>query len=60
MLRSKHFKEGRRADLGVWSRLRDDAPTLVGCCVVSAGERRLLAREAVVSAAVAAQRWRGS
>src|SRR6266516_6045128 len=24
VLRSKHFKDGRRADLGVWSRLRDD------------------------------------
>jgi RimJ/RimL family protein N-acetyltransferase len=24
--RSAHFKEGRRADVGVWSRLRDDPP----------------------------------
>jgi RimJ/RimL family protein N-acetyltransferase len=24
ILRSKHFKEGQRAHLGVWSRLRDD------------------------------------
>jgi RimJ/RimL family protein N-acetyltransferase len=24
VLRSKHFKDGRRADLGVWSRLRSD------------------------------------
>ena len=25
--RNAHFKEGRRADTGVWSRLRTDAPT---------------------------------
>jgi RimJ/RimL family protein N-acetyltransferase len=24
--RSAYFKEGRRADVGVWSRLRDDPP----------------------------------
>ena len=24
VLRSVHFKEGRRADIGIWSRLRDD------------------------------------
>ena len=28
VLRSKHFKEGLRTDLGVWSRLRSDAPRL--------------------------------
>ncbi len=28
VLRSKHFKEGLRADLGVWSRLRSDVPKL--------------------------------
>jgi RimJ/RimL family protein N-acetyltransferase len=28
VLRSKHFKEGLRANLGVWSRLRSDAPKL--------------------------------
>lgn len=27
VLRRVHFKEGRRVDLGVWSRLRDDGPT---------------------------------
>ncbi|HST16317.1 MAG TPA: GNAT family protein [Gaiellaceae bacterium] len=27
VLRSVHFKEGRRIDVGVWSRLRDDART---------------------------------
>jgi RimJ/RimL family protein N-acetyltransferase len=26
VLRSVHVKEGRRADVGVWSRLRDDGP----------------------------------
>jgi len=24
VLRSKHFKEGLRTDVGIWSRLRDD------------------------------------
>ena len=28
VLRSKHFKEGLRTDLGVWSRLRSDVPGL--------------------------------
>jgi RimJ/RimL family protein N-acetyltransferase len=28
VLRSKHFKEGLRTDLGIWSRLRSDVPTL--------------------------------
>jgi RimJ/RimL family protein N-acetyltransferase len=28
VLRSKHFKEGLRTDLGVWSRLRSDVPRL--------------------------------
>jgi RimJ/RimL family protein N-acetyltransferase len=28
VLRSKHFKEGLRTDLGVWSRLRSDVPKL--------------------------------
>jgi RimJ/RimL family protein N-acetyltransferase len=28
VLRWKHFKEGLRADLGVWSRLRSDVPRL--------------------------------
>jgi RimJ/RimL family protein N-acetyltransferase len=28
VLRSKHFKEGLRADVGVWSRLRSDVPRL--------------------------------
>ena len=27
VLRHVHFKEGRRVDLGVWSRLRHDGPT---------------------------------
>jgi [ribosomal protein S5]-alanine N-acetyltransferase len=27
VLRSVHFKEGRRVDLGIWSRLRSDTPT---------------------------------
>ncbi|HEX6763602.1 MAG TPA: GNAT family N-acetyltransferase [Gaiellaceae bacterium] len=27
VLRSVHFKEGRRVDLGIWSRLRGDRPT---------------------------------
>jgi hypothetical protein len=27
VLRCVHFKEGRRVDLGVWSRLRSDLPT---------------------------------
>ena len=26
VLRSKHFKEGLRTDVGIWSRLRDDRP----------------------------------
>jgi RimJ/RimL family protein N-acetyltransferase len=28
VLRSKHFKEGLRTDLGIWSRLRSDVPRL--------------------------------
>ena len=49
--RSLYFKEGRRADSGIWSRLRDDLPVRLGCSAVSAVERRLLAREATISAA---------